>query len=154
MINNIKGLSTITYDNKNIGKVIDRDSKNFIVRKKFLFSHEEFHVPLKSIVRKSEDGKSIFIALKESELKHGRELIKRHKPSDLVKGKSYPTFTNPFEKEIIKYESFPIYDKYDKYKEISEFQTKYMCDSCSEHFQNKENLNRHRKVKHFGPIGL
>jgi len=46
--------------------------------------------------------------LKESQLKHGHELLKKHRPSDLVKGKSYPTLANPFQKEVIRYEAFPI----------------------------------------------
>ncbi|HLN33672.1 MAG TPA: hypothetical protein VK250_00160 [Nitrososphaeraceae archaeon] len=45
--------------------------------------------------------------MKESQLKHGHELLKKHRPSDL-KGKSYPILPNPFQKEVIRYNAFSI----------------------------------------------
>jgi hypothetical protein len=155
MIHNIKGLQTITLDDKNIGKVKGIDKKNrnyFIVFKKGLFNDEEFHIPFEAIVRKEKDDNKIFLNLKESQLKHGHELIKKHRPSDLVKGKSYPTFTNPFEKEIIRYEAFSTSKS--TREEKKEMPSKFLCDSCSEQFDNGQNLEQHRLKKHFGPVGI
>jgi hypothetical protein len=155
MIHNIKGSEIITLDNKNIGKVTRIDKKNrdyFIVFKKGLFNDEEFHIPFEAIVQKSEDDNKIFLNLKESQLKHGHELIKKHRPSDLVKGKSYPTFANPFEKEIIRYEVFSTPKT--RKKEKKEIPSKFLCDSCSEEFENGQNLEQHRMEVHFGPVGI
>ena len=155
MIYNIKGLETITLDDKNIGKVkgIDKKNKNyFIVFKKGLFNDEEFHIPIEAILRKAKVDNKIFLNLKESQLKHGHELIKKHKPSDLVKGKSYPTFANPFEKEIIRYQAFPTSKSTKEVKK--EMPSKFLCDSCSEAFKSRQNLEQHRLEKHFGPVGI
>ena len=155
MIHNITGSETITLDDKNVGKVKGMDKKNknsFIVFKKGIFNCEEFHIPFEAIVRKSKDGNKIFLNLKESQLKHGHELIKKHRPSDLVKGKSYPAFSNPFEKEVIRYDAFSKL-KGTK-KEQKEIPSKFLCDSCSEQFRNAQNLEQHRLEKHFGPVGI
>ena len=62
--------------------------------------------------------------MKELQLKHGHELLKKYRPSDLVKEKSYPTLANPFQKEVIRYDDFSIS------KDTREEKRRYQVNFC------------------------
>src|SRR6185436_2224315 len=107
---NIIGLETVSADNKNLGKVIAIDNKKknnyFIVLKKSVLKDEEFHIPINSITQILDEESKIIISLNEDEVKHGYELINEsNSSSNLIRGKSSSSFSIPFEKEKIKYES-------------------------------------------------
>ena len=106
----IIGLETVTADNKNLGNVIAIDNKKknnyFIVLKKGVLKDEEFHIPMNSITQRLDQESKIIINLNEDEVKHGYELLNESNPSsNLISGKSNSSFSIPFEKEKIKYES-------------------------------------------------
>ena len=61
--------------------------------------------------------------MKELQLKHGHGLLKKHRPSDLLKEKSYPTPANPFQKEVIWYDAFSI--SKDTKEEIRRYQVNF-----------------------------
>jgi hypothetical protein len=157
----IIGLETVTADNKNLGKVIAIDYKKknnyFIVLKKSVLKDEEFHIPFNSITQILDQESKIIINLKEDEVKHGYELLNESNPSsDLISGKSNSSFSIPFEKDKIKYESLSS-DNLEEYKHEKSKETvvdKYICEMCQDEFKDISQFEEHRKNKHSGPVGI
>lgn len=156
----IIGLETVTADNKNLGKVIAIDEKKenhyFIVLKKGLLKDEEYHIPINSITNISVNESKITINLNENEVKHGYELLNESNPSsDLIKGKSNSSFSLPFEKDKIKYESFPDNLEEPKTEKSEEVVVDtYICEMCQAKFKDISQFELHRKNKHSGPVGI
>ncbi len=157
----IIGLETVTADNKNLGKVIAIDYKKknnyFIVLKKSVLKDEEFHIPFNSITQILDQESKIIISLKEHEVKHGYELLNESNPSsNLISGKSNSSFSIPFEKDKIKYESFSS-DNLEEPKHGKSEETvvdKYICEMCQDEFKDISHFEEHRKNKHSGPVGI
>jgi PRC-barrel domain protein len=157
----IIGLETVTADNKNLGKVIAIDYKKnnnyFIVLKKSVLKDEEFHIPFNSITQILDQESKIIISLKEHEVKHGYELLNESNPSsNLISGKSNSSFSIPFEKDKIKYESFSSDNLEEPKHEKSEETVvdKYICEMCQDEFKDITHFEEHRKNKHSGPVGI
>lgn len=157
----IIGLETVTADNKNLGKVIAIDYKKknnyFIVLKKSVLKDEEFHIPFNSITQILDQESKIIISLNEHEVKHGYELLNESNPSsDLISGKSNSSFSIPFEKDKIKYESFSSDSLEEPKHEKSEEKVvdKYICEMCQDEFKDISHFEEHRKNKHSGPVGI
>ncbi|MCJ7637178.1 MAG: PRC-barrel domain-containing protein [Nitrososphaeraceae archaeon] len=156
----IIGLETVTADNKNLGKVIAIDVKKknlyFIVLKKGLLKDEEYHIPINSITNISVNESKITINLNENEVKHGYELLNESNPSsDLIKGKSNSSFSLPFEKDKIKYESFSHNLEEPKTEKSEEVVVDtYICEMCQDKFKDISQFELHRKNKHSGPVGI
>jgi len=155
------GLEAITVDNQNLGKVIaiDETKQNhyFITKKKGLLKDEEFRIPANSITNISLNESKLTINLKEDEVKHGYELLNQRDPSsDLISGKSNSSFSIPFQKDKIKYQSLssdldkPYPEKSDETVKVD----KYICDMCQDQFKDISQFESHRKNKHSGPIGI
>ena len=158
---NIIGLETVSADNKNLGKVIaiDNQKKNnyFIVLKKSVLKDEEFHIPINSITQILDEESKIIISLNEDEVKHGYELINEsNSSSNLIRGKSSSSFSIPFEKEKIKYESLSSDNLEEPQNEKSEGPVvdKYICEMCQDEFKEISQFELHRKSKHSGPVGI
>lgn len=161
----IIGLETITADNKNLGKVIAIDNKKknhqhyFIVLKKGLLKDEEFHIPFNSITQISDQKSKITINLNEDEVKHGYEILtdsSNSSPSNLISGKSNSSFSVPFEKEKIKYDSLSSNleeSKFEKSEEVVVVDS-YICEMCQDQFNDISQFELHRKNKHSGPVGI
>lgn len=157
----IIGLDTVTADNKSLGKVIAIDNKKkdhyFIVLKKGVLKDEEFHIPINSITQISDQESKIIINLNEDEVKHGYELLNISNPSsNLISGKSNSSFSVPFKKEKIKYESLSHNLEEESKAEKSEepVTDKYICDMCQDQFKDISQFKLHRKNKHSGPVGI
>lgn len=157
----IIGLDAVTADNKSLGKVIAIDNKKkdhyFIVLKKGLLKDEEFHIPINSISQISDQESKIIINLNEDEVKHGYELLNISNPSsNLITGKSNSSFSVPFVKEKIKYESLSYNLEEESKPEKSEevVTDKYICDMCPDQFKDISQFELHRKNKHSGPVGI
>jgi len=158
---NIIGLETVSADNKNLGKVIaiDNQKKNnyFIVLKKSVLKDEEFHIPINSITQILDQESKIIINLKEDEVKHGHALLHESNPSsNLIKGKSNSSFSIPFEKDKIKYESLSS-DNLEEPKNKKHDETvveEYICEMCQDEFKDISQFEEHRKNKHSGPVGI
>jgi hypothetical protein len=161
----IIGLETITADNKNLGKVIAIDNKKkndqhyFIVLKKGLLKDEEFHIPFNSITQISDQKSKITINLNEDEVKHGYEILtdsSNSSPSNLISGKSNSSFSVPFEKEKIKYDSLSSNLEESKFEESEEVVVvdSYICEMCQDQFNDISQFELHRKNKHSGPVGI
>jgi PRC-barrel domain len=156
----IIGLETVTADNKNLGKVIAIDEKKkneyFIVLKKGILKDEEFHIPINSITNVSVNESKITINLNENEVKHGYELLNESNPSsNLISGKSNSSFSLPFEKDKIKYESFSHKLEESKTEKSEEMVVdKYICEMCQDKFKDISQFELHRKNKHSGPVGI
>jgi hypothetical protein len=156
----IIGLETVTADNKNLGKVIAIDEKKknhyFIVLKKGVLKDEEFHIPFNSITNISVNKSKISINLNENEVKHGYELLNEsNHSSDLIRGKSNSSFSLPFEKDKIKYESFSHNLEEPKTEKLEEMVVdKYICEMCQDKFKDISQFELHRKNKHSGPVGI
>lgn len=158
----IIGLETVTADNKNLGKVIAIDNKKknkyFIVLKKGVLKDEEFHIPISSITQILDQESKIIINLNEDEAKHGYELLNESNPSsNVISGKSNSSFSIPFGKEKIKYESLSSDNleeesKPGKSEEI--VVEKYICEMCQDEFKDISQFELHRKNKHSGPVGI
>ena len=154
------GLETVTADNKNLGKVIAIDIKKknhyFIVLKKGLLKDEEYHIPINSITNISVNESKITINLNENEVKHGYELLNESNPSsNLIKGKSNSSFSLPFEKDKIKYESFSNNLEEPKTEKSEEVVVDtYICEMCQDKFKDISQFELHRKNKHSGPVGI
>jgi hypothetical protein len=157
----IIGLETVTADNKNLGKVIAIDNKKknnyFIVLKKGVLKDEEFHIPMNSITQRLDQESKIIINLNEDEVKHGYELLNEsNRSSNLISGKSNSSFSIPFEKEKIKYESISS-DNLEESKSERLEETvveKYICEMCQDEFKDISHFELHRKNKHSGPVGI
>lgn len=157
----IIGLETVTADNKNLGKVIAIDNKKknkyFIVLKKGVLKDEEFHIPISSITQILDQESKIIINLNEDEVKHGYELLNESNPSsNVISGKSNSSFSIPFEKEKIKYESLSS-DNLEESKPGKSEETvveKYICEMCQDEFKDISQFELHRKNKHSGPVGI
>lgn len=154
------GSDAFTVDNKKIGKVIALDKKknknHLIVLKKGIVHDEEFHIPIDSITEILDKESKIVINLNEEEIKHGYEFLNKDNPSsDLISGKSDSTFSIPFEKEKIKYQSFS-YDLENSNTKNSKVEgvDKFLCDMCQAQFKDTSELELHRKNKHSGPVGI
>lgn len=156
----IIGLETVTADNKNLGKVIAIDVKMkhhyFIVLNKGLLKDEEYHIPINSITNISVNESKITINLNENEVKHGYELLNESNPSsNLIKGKSNSSFSLPFEKDKIKYESFSNNLEEPKTEKSEEVVVDtYICEMCQDKFKDISQFELHRKNKHSGPVGI
>jgi replicative superfamily II helicase len=158
----IIGLETVTADNKNLGKVIAIDNKKknnyFIVLKKGVLKDEEFHIPINSITQILAQESKIIINLNEDEVKHGYELLNESNPSsNLISGKSNSSFSIPFEKEKIKYESLSSDNLEEESKPEKSEETveeKYICEMCQDEFKDISQFELHRKNKHSGPVGI
>ena len=155
------GLEAITVDNHNLGKVIAIDNKKknnyFIVLKKSVLKDEEFHIPINSITQILDEESKIIISLNEDEVKHGYELINEsNSSSNLIRGKSSSSFSIPFEKEKIKYESLSSDNLEEPQNEKSEGPVvdKYICEMCQDEFKEISQFELHRKSKHSGPVGI
>lgn len=154
------GLETVTADNKNLGKVIAIDIKKknhyFIVLKKGLLKDEEYHIPSNAITNISVNESKITINLNENEVKHGYELLNESNPSsNLIKGKSNSSFSIPFEKDKIKYESFSNNLEEPKTEKSEEVVVDtYICEMCQDKFKDISQFELHRKNKHSGPVGI
>jgi sporulation protein YlmC with PRC-barrel domain len=161
-LSKIIGLETITADNKNLGKVISIDNKNknqhyFIVLKKGLLKDEEFRIPFNSITQILDQKSKIIINLNEDEVKHGYEILtnSNSSSSNLISGKSNSSFSVPFEKEKIKYNSLSSNleeSKLEKSKEVGV--DSYICEMCQDQFKDISEFELHRKNKHSGPVGI
>lgn len=157
----IIGLETVTADNKNLGKVIAIDYKKksnyFIVLKKSVLKDEEFHIPFNSITQILDQESKIIISLSEDEVKHGHELLNESNPSsNLISGKSNSSFSIPFEKDKIKYESLSS-DNLEEPKNEKHDETvveEYICEMCQDKFKDISQFEEHRKNKHSGPVGI
>lgn len=157
----IIGLETVTADNKNLGKVIAIDYKKknnyFIVLKKSVLKDEEFHIPFNSITQILDQESKIIISLSEDEVKHGYELLNESNPSsNLISGKSNSSFSIPFEKDKIKYESLSS-DNLEEPKNEKSDETvveEYICEMCQDEFKDISQFEEHRKNKHSGPVGI
>jgi hypothetical protein len=161
----IIGLETITADNKNLGKVIAIDNKKkndqhyFIVLRKGLLKDEEFHIPFNSITQISDQKSKITINLNEDEVKHGYEILtdssNNSSPSNLISGKSNSSFSVPFEKEKIKYDSLSYNLEESKLEKSEEVVVdSYICEMCQDQFYDISQFELHRKNKHSGPVGI
>jgi hypothetical protein len=161
----IIGLETITADNKNLGKVIAIDNKKindqhyFIVLRKGLLKDEEFHIPFNSITQISDQKSKITINLNEDEVKHGYEILTdsstNSSPSNLISGKSNSSFSVPFEKEKIKYNSLSSNLEEFKLEKSEEVVVdSYICEMCQAQFYDISQFELHRKNKHSGPVGI
>mgnify|MGYP006159586757 CR=1 FL=1 len=159
----IIGLDTVTADNKSLGKVIAIDNKKknnyFIVLKKGVLKDEEFHIPINSITQISDQEPKIIINLNEDEVKHGYEILtdsSNSSHSNLISGKSNSSFSVPFVKEKIKYESLSHNLEEESKPEKSEepVTDKYICDMCQDQFKDISQFELHRKNKHSGPVGI
>lgn len=159
---NLIGSDAFTVDNKKIGKVIALDKKknnknHLIVLKKGIVHDEEFHIPIDSITEIIEKESKIIINLNEEEIKHGYEFLNKDSPSsDLISGKSNSSFSVPFVKEKIKYESLSHNLEEESKPEKSEepVTDKYICDMCQDQFKDISQFKLHRKNKHSGPVGI
>jgi len=154
------GLETITVDNQNLGKVIGIDetkqNRYIISLKKGLLKDEEFRIPANSIINVSLTESKLTINLKEDEVKHGYELLNQRDPSsDLTSGKSNSSFSIPFQKDKIKYQSLSsdLEKPYSKSDEPVKVDT-YICEMCQDQFKDISQFESHRKNKHSGPIGI
>lgn len=158
----IIGLETVTADNKNLGKVIAIDNKKknnyFIVLKKGVLKDEEFHIPISSITQILDQESKIIINLNEDEVKHGYELLNESNPSsNVISGKSNSSFSIPFGKEKIKYESLSSDNLEEESKPGKSEETvveKYICEMCQDEFKDISQFELHRKNKHSGPVGI
>lgn len=158
----IIGLETVTADNKNLGKVIAIDNKKknkyFIVLKKGVLKDEEFHIPISSITQILDQESKIIINLNEDEVKHGYELLNESNPSsNVISGKSNSSFSIPFGKEKIKYESLSSDNLEEESKPGKSEETvveKYICEMCQDEFNDISQFELHRKNKHSGPVGI
>jgi hypothetical protein len=157
----IIGLETVTADNKNLGKVIAIDYKKksnyFIVLKKSVLKDEEFHIPFNSITQILDHESKIIISLSEDEVKHGYELLNESNPSsNLISGKSNSSFSIPFEKDKIKYESLSSDNLEEPKNEIYDETVveEYICEMCQDEFKDISQFEEHRKNKHSGPVGI
>jgi len=157
----IIGLETVTADNKNLGKVIAIDYKKknnyFIVLKKSVLKDEEFHIPFNSITQILDQESKIIISLKEHEVKHGYELLNESNPSsNLISGKSNSSFSIPFEKDKIKYESLSSDNLEEPKNEIYDGTVveEYICEMWQDEFKDISQFEEHRKNKHSGPVGI
>ena len=157
---NIIGLETVSADNKNLGKVIAIDNKKknnyFIVLKKGVLKDEEFHIPINSITKILSQESKIIINLNEDEVKHGYELLNQRDPSsNLISGKSNSSFSIPFQKDKIKYQSLSAHlEKPSSKSDDSLKVDTYICEMCQDQFQDISQFESHRKNKHSGPIGI
>ena len=154
------GLETITVDNQNLGKVIAIDetkqNRYIIALKKGLLKDEEFRIPANSIINVSLNESKLTINLKEDEVKHGYELSNQRDPSsDLISGKSNSSFSIPFQKDKIKYQSLSsdLEKPYTKSDDSVKVDT-YICEMCQDQFKDISQFESHRKNKHSGPIGI
>ena len=144
----IKGLETITSDNKNLGTVIGKDKKNknyFVVYKKGIITDQEFHISIQSIKRVSYKEEKIYLNLNELQVKHGFEYLNKHKPASFLKSDSESTLIIPLEKEKIRFQAYqPFYTNTQKPGTSKDF----ICDMCPKEFVNNESLKKHRLKKH------
>jgi hypothetical protein len=155
------GFEAITADNKNLGKVIaiDETKQNqyFIALKKGLLKDEEFRIPSNSITTILVNESKLTINLKEDEVKHGYELLNQRDPSSkLISGKSNSSFSIPFQKDKIKYQSLSsdLEKHYPEKPDETVKVDKYICEMCQDQFQDISEFESHRKNKHSGPIGI
>jgi hypothetical protein len=153
------GSDAFTVDNKKIGKIIALDKKrnknHLIVLKKGIVHDEEFHIPIDSITEILDKESKIFINLNEEEIKHGYEFLNKDNPSsDLISGKSDSTFSTPFEREKIKYQSFSHDLENSNTKNSKVGVDEFLCDMCQAQFKDPSELELHRKNKHSGPVGI
>ena len=122
-----------------------------------LLKDEEFHIPINSITQISDQESKITINLNEDEVKHGYELLNESNSSssNLISGKSNSSFSVPFEKEKIKYDSLSYNLEESKLEKSEEVVVdKYICEMCQDQFKDISQFELHRKNKHSGPVGI
>jgi hypothetical protein len=162
---------TYVYDStgKGIGKVSKVINPDYIiVKKKGLISDEEFQIPVSCVshFNSSEDNLSITLTIDQSRLKHGFEIASGGSGGAIPS--AHEPKLIPTSKETIRYtvdetqhsdntsdpnaNSFTNSSSYtnDRLPHDSSF----ICDMCTEKFDNQDNLRSHRRSEHNAAIDV